>query len=233
MNRQSASALKISILALAVAALTFVAGRSLGLGASEVKSAPPLRPGSVTVEDVKAVNAYPIFWLGESYKGLPLVSVHHNSTPPVVGAKDVILNPQVDSVTFVYGSCEPRGNCAPPVQITSTHACLVPPIADDALKSDASTLSRGAVVLELADGQVRFVTREAHVSVFDMTAPDQDRTEKLDALVPFNTPAVELKHSGFEGPAMPGTFEGSTCPAGIAAAPVPFDDPAAMPAASE
>jgi hypothetical protein len=96
--------------------------------------AAPASAGQVTwtIEDAKAFTDFPVYWLGESYEGLPLTRI-------VRGKGELELHPQVagivgqdvlkeDSLGFIYGSCDPGadGGCVPPLVVSIEPYCVNP-----------------------------------------------------------------------------------------------------------
>jgi hypothetical protein len=67
---------------------------------------------------VREFRAFPLFWVGESYAGLPLAAITRRRPEP--GADTT------DYVSFLYGSCRPPpgGGCAPPLEIQVWPACV-------------------------------------------------------------------------------------------------------------
>ncbi len=97
-------------------------------------SAAPASAGQATwtIEDAKAFMDFPVYWLGESYEGLPLTKI-------VRGKGELELHPQVaaivgqdvmkeDSLGFIYGDCDPGadGGCVPPLVVSIEPYCLNP-----------------------------------------------------------------------------------------------------------
>ena len=97
-------------------------------------SAAPASAGQTTwtIEDAKAFTDFPVYWLGESYEGLPLTRI-------VRGKGELELHPQVaaivgqdvikeDSLGFMYGTCDPGydGGCVLPLVVSIEPYCVNP-----------------------------------------------------------------------------------------------------------
>ena len=78
--------------------------------------------GHWTIEEARGFGEFPIFWLGERYNGLELTDIYRLQSRPDT------LHPE-NSVTFMYGTCEPPGGafadggCSPPLQFTIRPRC--------------------------------------------------------------------------------------------------------------
>ena len=115
---------------LVAAALLVVGLTGCGSGATAVEvgpraaaepapvAAPPR--GTFSVEEAKEFRPFPVYYLGSSYEGLPLVATLREKGRPVPG-EPIAAN----TVAFVYGDCEPTGDagCAPPLVVETWPAC--------------------------------------------------------------------------------------------------------------
>jgi hypothetical protein len=97
-------------------------------------SAAPASAGQIrwTIEDAQQFREFPLYWLGESYEGLPLTDIVrakyeyevHPQAVKFVGQEVM----KEDLVGFVYGTCDPGndGGCAPPLVIRVEPYCVNP-----------------------------------------------------------------------------------------------------------
>lgn len=76
-----------------------------------------------TIEDARAFDEFQLYWLGETYGGLPLTKIIRYKYDGGRGGSSE------NTVTFTYGSCEqpPDGGCAAPLQIEIGPYCDRPP----------------------------------------------------------------------------------------------------------
>ena len=123
-----------------------------------------------TIEDVRQFNEFTLYWLGESYEGLPLRIFRDRYEPPpelkLTGA------PGQDSVTFIYGSCRPEPDemgCAPPLSIIVGRYCLSRPESlEKGLKIGPPKTIRGEALAHHFTGerQIRLYTGDVTIDVF-------------------------------------------------------------------
>jgi hypothetical protein len=76
--------------------------------------------GNFTIDDARTFRGFPLYYVGQSAAGLPLVAIHRS-----VGEGHGATSFSVDKVTFLYGTCEaPVGSgCMPPIQVQIWNAC--------------------------------------------------------------------------------------------------------------
>lgn len=103
---------KVALLAL----VTALAASPLALGGA--KSLPD--GGEFGLPEARAFSDFPLYYLGDSYRGLALKAVYRTDDEPQA-AEDV----RRDDVTFVYGTCVPTADagCLPPLQVQNWSAC--------------------------------------------------------------------------------------------------------------
>jgi hypothetical protein len=121
--------------------------------------------GNWTIEDARAFDEYPVYWLGEEFDGLPLTNISYTH--------------RENTVFFAYGDCEPPkdGGCAPPLEII-IEPCRQNPPGRYATSLDSLVEIRGAK----AALQREFVlwTGEVAVTIF---AERELAVEAANALV--------------------------------------------------
>ena len=94
-----------------------------------------------TVQDARAFDDFPLYWLGDSYNGLPLTGVTHGK------------GTALETVGFVYGnsSCDDSG-CSAPIWVTIHPYCDSPP---QDVRSFVSSLAEAG--FEISDIEIRGV----------------------------------------------------------------------------
>ncbi len=122
-----------------------------------------------TLEDARQFNEFPLYWLGESYDGLPLNRIIRHRFEPGPEMRPGLRGE--NSVTFVYGDCTPVGDsgCPPPVQVIVEAYCTRPPeLLAEEVKDGPPIVLRGALAQPLGPDQVMVWTGDARVTVFDV-----------------------------------------------------------------
>jgi hypothetical protein len=73
----------------------------------------------MSADEVEQFSRYPLVWLGAEFEGLPITAVVEKRSPANP------RRPAIDSVTFVYGDCEPLPDqgCPAPLQVTVMPDC--------------------------------------------------------------------------------------------------------------
>jgi hypothetical protein len=91
---------RLHVLALAVAGVLL---SSCGSGADDL-----------SLQDAEDFRAFPLYYVGDSFQGLPLTAVIRGSG-----------RSPIRSWTFIYGSCEAKSDqgCAPPLEIQNESIC--------------------------------------------------------------------------------------------------------------
>jgi hypothetical protein len=169
-------------LLLAAASLVLGLGvaQLLTLAASYVRETTPeavAQPeGTWTVYELERFRGFPVYWLGESYQGLPLTDIAYvRDAGPPDGSR-----PPVEYVALVYGTCEiPAGapeetaGCAPPIQVITDPFCLNRPswLAQAARVGSPETL-RGALAQHTQSGNLHVYTADATIVVFASAGPE-------------------------------------------------------------
>lgn len=97
-----------------------VAAVLLGGAAKSVSGAEtgevPARAGA----QVQSFDGFPLYWLGESFEGLPLTATTRRNDPP-----DTAQRVHANYVSFIYGDCAAadESGCAPPLEVQVWPAC--------------------------------------------------------------------------------------------------------------
>ncbi len=145
-----------------VVTIAVVAG---ACGASPQTSAPTAvageRQSGMQNTEIEQFDAFPLFWLGDEFEGLPLNFVRDERRP------DRVPGIKMHSVTMVYGDCRPQGSassCPAPLQIT-VHGFCGPTLAAGVARPDASLrdaavagADRGHLSLTFATGKVMVIS---------------------------------------------------------------------------
>jgi hypothetical protein len=143
-------------------------------GGSGTKSSQSPTAGDMTVDQAKAFAGFTLYWLGDTYQGLPLTKIHHD---------------EPTDVRFIYGTCtteDPSGSCNLPLELIEQPNCAVVPdmIATEAKQSSMFKI-RGADALAVSGGIVLW-TADVSITIFNDT--DDASVERLAAqsLMPIN-----------------------------------------------
>ena len=112
----------IAILLPLAAAIVSIAYYVHGAGASADRSSPfmPKPRGNFSLEKARGFRNFPLYFAGESVRGLPLVAIHRIDAAPYPGEEV-----RQDDVTFLYGLCRAtrERTCSPPIQVQVWNAC--------------------------------------------------------------------------------------------------------------
>ena len=104
-------------------------------------------PHEWSVEDAREFDEFPVYWLGESFQGLPLVDVGRMDYPGAFPGEP--YNRPWNEVSFIYGDCEiapGAESCPVPLNIDTRPYCDVPPeVIADWVKTGPPEVIRGAV----------------------------------------------------------------------------------------
>ncbi len=120
----AAKAAGVAVMVAAVAGLAVLAWGVLRTsdGSEADDSDTAVETAKWTVEDARGFQGFELYWLGESYTGLPLTSIlrykYDDETHPLSAE---------DSARFIYGDCTPRpdqdGGCAVPLSLIVEPRC--------------------------------------------------------------------------------------------------------------
>jgi hypothetical protein len=131
------------------------------------------RPQQFSVEDARHFDEYPVYWLGESFQGLPLTDVARMDWPGAFPGKP--YNDPWHEVSFTYGDCDiapGEESCAMPLSVGVRPYCEVPPeVIAEGAKTAPPEVIRGATVQRLASGTLQMWTGNVTVNI---AATDQD-----------------------------------------------------------
>lgn len=109
----------------------------------------PPPPGDARV--VQRSTPFALYWVGASLAGMPLTGIARDD----------------GRVTFLYGTCHARSDqgCSPPLEIQSTSICDVD-VLRFATPPRSSRRTRGIIVRDRGDGDLRLASATTTVSVF-------------------------------------------------------------------
>src|SRR4030042_3000119 len=154
--------LRFALILLVLAAGAFVV-TGLAVSVLEDGGGAPAAPASAgqirwTIEDARQFDEFPLYWLGESYEGLPLTDIIrakyeyevHPQEAPFMGQNVMKEN----LVGFVYGTCTPGsdGGCVPPLVVRVEPYCVNPNLkVKKAFTPGLPFDVRGALAQEVAD----------------------------------------------------------------------------------
>lgn len=152
----------------------------------------------LTVEDLQGQGGLPVYWLGDTYRGLPIVKIQHIWDP---GSPDGLFPPE-ERVTIIYASCKPgrpagggstEGYCAEGeratfVSVTSEWLCLKPPslLAAGARRGPAVEI-RGAQVQKTLSGNTHFHFANSTV-IISASEGEEITLEAFEDLKGINSP---------------------------------------------
>ena len=127
--------------------------------------------GTLSLEEAKEFNDFPVYWLGESFQDLPLkrISRYVWSDPSRDKARGGVDLSQ-DFVQLIYGKCTiPEGAdaCPVPLQVDITPYCKVPPelIADRVRNGDFFEFRGAKALWILGESKLVLWTGNVNVSI--------------------------------------------------------------------
>lgn len=134
-------------------------GRATGAGEVHVSS-------DFTLEDAREFDGFSIYWVGESFQGLPLDALYKVRSPGVPGYEDITAS---DVVALDYGTCQiPPGQtgCPVPLSIIIYPYCTHPPeTLHNSVKVGPPMDMRGATVQYTGASDLGLWTGDVAVSV--------------------------------------------------------------------
>jgi hypothetical protein len=162
MKRMVYAVIGLGLLALLLAGIVWaVVGR--GGGTTSV-TADPL---TSAVEDAREFDEFPVYWLGESFQGLPLVRVTQMDYPG--HAPGTIYNLPWHEVGFIYGNCTiapGESSCPVPLTIAVRPYCEVPPeVVLGPARTEPPEEIRGALVHRMGRSQMQVWTSNVSISI--------------------------------------------------------------------
>ncbi len=132
-------------------------------------SAPPVSAGQLdwTIEDARQFNEFPLYWLGETYQGLPLRKIIRYTYDPDPSGPPALAE---NLVLFIYGSCTPtgqEGGCPPPLSIRVEPYCSRPPESISSRAKVGSTFYvRSASAQQIGLDHIRMWTGDVSIAIF-------------------------------------------------------------------
>jgi hypothetical protein len=162
MKRTVYAVIGLGLLALLAGGIVWaVVGR--GDGTTSVGVSHPV----TTVDDMREFEEFPVYWLGESFQGLPLAAVQRIDYPGAFPGKP--YNDPRNEVAFIYGDCTiPPGEtgCPMPLSIDIVPYCDVPPeVIADAVKTGPQEEIRGATVQRTGKSSMRLWTGDVSIGI--------------------------------------------------------------------
>ena len=162
MKRTVCAAIGLGLLALLLGGIVWaVVGR--GGGTTSVTANPLMW----SVEDAREFEEFPVYWLGESFQGLPLVAVHRMDYPGRWPGE--IYNLPWHEVRFIYGDCTiapGETGCPAPLSMHTRPYCEVPPeVIADAVKIGPPEVIRGAVVQRMGRSHMQLWTSNVAIGI--------------------------------------------------------------------
>jgi len=123
-------------------------------------------PVKWTMAQARAFNEHELYYLGQTYQGLPLMQVLRIDWPGSF-PDDPKMNRPDHEVIFVYGDCEispGEDRCPVPLTVTVRPASEIP---HDMVKTGAGPPEcvRGALVQQLKNGNIQMWTGDATVGI--------------------------------------------------------------------
>ena len=120
-----------------------------------------------SVDTAREFKDYPVYWVGQEYKGLPLVQVARMDYPGAAPGKPG--SRAWNEVSFTYGDCEigpGEESCAMPLTIDIRPYCdLRPEQVAAGAKVGSPEFIRGALVQKVAGNSARLWTSNVSIGV--------------------------------------------------------------------
>lgn len=165
--------------ALIGAALAVVVGTAVVVSIVLLGDGDDTGRGGWTIEDARQFEGFSLYWLGDSYEGLPLTEIiryrHDPETP--IPAKEA-----EDTVIFIYGSCTPprEGGCVPPLSLSMEPCRIKPPgHFSPRMRLGEPFEVRGALVWNIGGDHFRIWTRDVSIAIFTEPASQMDVANQL------------------------------------------------------
>jgi hypothetical protein len=161
MKRMVYAVIGLGLLALLLGGIVWaVVGR--GDGTTPVTASPPVW----SVEDAREFEGFPVYWLGESFQGLPLVAVQRIDYPGAFPGKP--YDDPRNEVAFLYGDCTiapGQSSCPVPLIIATRPYCEVPPEVVVGVWTGSLEEIRGALVHRMGRSQMQVWTSNVSISI--------------------------------------------------------------------
>ncbi len=124
--------------------------------------------GNLQLEQAREFTRFPLFWVGEEYRGLPLTAIVRAD---YVSAQRPGQELREDSITFLYGKCVPpegEGGCPAPFQVIVQPYCSSPPASVIARMREGEPFElRGAKAEQYIDGHLQLWTGPVSITELD------------------------------------------------------------------
>ncbi len=123
--------------------------------------------GYLTIEELKAFDRFPVYWLGEHFHGYEIISIYYARDPgPPSG-----IRPPSEYIAIIYGDCDPgkrpEGRCVPFFAVTNDWLCYNTPSQLVAgARSGPPFEIRGALAQQTESGNLHIYTKESTIVVF-------------------------------------------------------------------
>jgi len=162
MKRMVYAVIGLGLLALLLGGIVWaVVGRGDGTTPATVD------PLMSAVEDAREFDEFSVYWLGESFQGLPLERVARMDYPGRWPGE--IYNLPWHEVSFDYGDCTiapGESSCTVPLTIAIRPYCEVPPeVVADAVKTGPPEEIRGAVVQRMGQSHIQLWTDNVSITI--------------------------------------------------------------------
>jgi hypothetical protein len=162
MKRMVYAVIGLGLLALLLGGILWVVVRR-GDGTTPATAAPVVW----SVENAREFKDFPVYWVGESFQGLPLVAVQRIDYPGRWPGE--IYNIPRNEVAFLYGDCTiapGETGCPVPLNIVISPYCDVPPeVIAAGAKTGPPEVIRGAVAQRMGKSSMQLWTSNASISI--------------------------------------------------------------------
>jgi hypothetical protein len=158
-----------------VTAVVAVGGTSAGVTLAVLDGADDT--GGWTIEEAREFEGFSLYWVGDSYEGLPLTRIigyRYDPEPPVPAVE------AESSVSFIYGDCDPPpdGGCPPPLAVVVEPCRMNRPGRFAPSVRGGPFEIRGARA-EYVSGDLRIWTGDVYISIFAISASHMEVANQL------------------------------------------------------
>jgi hypothetical protein len=163
MKRMVYGVIGLGLLVLLLAGIVWaLAGR--GDGTTSVT----VGPGVTTVDDIREFKEFPVYWLGESFQGLPLTAISRMDYPGRWPGEP-LYNLPWHEVSFTYGDCTiapGESSCPMPLSIHTRPYCEVPPeVVWGVARTAPPEEIRGALVQRIGRSSMQLWTSNVSITI--------------------------------------------------------------------
>jgi len=171
----------------------------------------PLRtpgPPTWTLEDAKAFTEFPLYWLGDSFGGLPLTQVYRRKYDPAPGSPQE--RSRTNAVYFIYGDCNPNrlfgpSRCNVPLTVMLEPNCARSTLfTPDLFPIGVQTVVAGVPARYVDEGQVVLWAGGVTITVMSARPSALPALDAAQAVTP-------LVSSGNTGDGLPSSPDLSGC----------------------